>query len=317
MNNFWKNKKVVVTGASGFIGSHAVKALLEKGSEVTAVVSPNTEENRLKLIFGENLKKIKVGKANLQILEDCIKATERQDIILNFAALDGGSSFKTQHPAEIFRVNTEITLNMLEAAVRNKINRFLLMSSIEVYPKGLKEPIKEDYELKENFQEDINGYAWSKRLGEIAAKMYSKQYGLKIAIARAGNVYGPGDNLSKGRVIPTFINKLLRKEQLDLFDDGAQKIQLVYTSDLLEALFILIENYAVCDPINIVGNKTVTIKELSQVISVLISNNLNVKFPEKMPNIISNIKAQKVINLTEKVDLIKGLKEVIKFYDGQ
>ncbi|HEX8964802.1 MAG TPA: NAD(P)-dependent oxidoreductase [Patescibacteria group bacterium] len=315
MKNFWKDKKVVITGAAGFIGSHVVKSLLKKDANITAVVSPKTNQRRLRDIFKNETKNISIKKVDLLDAVACLKITKGQDIVLNFAAMDGGSKFKQEHSAEIFRTNIRIVLNMLDAAVANNIDRFLLMSSIEVYSKKTKFPIKEDVSWESS--DGANGYVWSKRFSEIVASMYAKNFGLKIAIARPGNVYGPGDatGVKKERVIPTFIHKVLKNETIELFDDGKQRKQFLYIDDLVMALLDLVEKYAICSPLILAAKEVVTIKKLANVINNLV-NNKKIKIPDsnkyKLPFDIT--KAKKVINFNPKTDLLKGLEKTFYYY---
>ncbi|MGI0058792.1 MAG: NAD-dependent epimerase/dehydratase family protein, partial [Nitrosotalea sp.] len=164
--------------------------------------------------------------------------------------------------------------------------------------------------------EETNGYIWSKRFSEEIAKIYAKNFGLKIAIARPGNVYGPGDitGIRKGRVIPTFIDKMRKKEEIELFEGGKQEKQFIFVDDLISAVLDLTELYAICDPVNIVGKEIVTIKQLSEIIKSLIygSTEKNVKFiMKKSKKIFSTSKLRKSVGFIPQYSLINGLKETI------
>jgi nucleoside-diphosphate-sugar epimerase len=321
MNSFWKNKKVLVTGASGFIGSHTIDALLERGAIVTAIVSPKTGKEKIKRNLGHVLKQAKIIKADLLSLNECLKITHNQNAVFNFAAMDGGVYFKMKYPAKIFRTNSQITLNMLEAARQNKANRFLLISSIEVYPGNLPSRVNEKYGSREGLDEKTEGYSWSKRFGEVAAKMYHKEHGMNIAVARLGNVYGPRDysDKEKGRVIPTFISQSLQGQDIRVAGDGMQERAFLYVADLVEALLNLMEKYAVCDPVNVASDKYITIRDLAGlVINIIGKNNKltleksDISFSRKRR--ISVNKAKKVIRLKEKETIETGLKKTINFF---
>ncbi len=317
MSNYWQNKKVLVTGGAGFIGSHAALELFKKKSKVTIVVSTDTKLNRLRKIYGLNLEKIIVKKIDLTNFDSFKNVTKDQEIVLNFAGLDGGSKFKVEHSAEIFRINNLITLNLLESCRINKVNKVLIMSSIDIYTQKLKSPIREDQFLI-NSSDDLNGYSMSKIFSEIAAKLYFEQYGLQIAIARSGNVYGPGDysGLEKGRVIPTFILNANENKDIKIWGDADQKKSFIYVTDLIENLLNLTKNYSNSDPVNIAGKKYVSLLELAnKIIQITESDSkasmLNVNKINKKERKISLNKANKVIKFYEKTSLEEGLKNII------
>lgn len=305
MSNFWKRKKVVITGAAGFIGSHVVDELTKKESIVTAVVSPKTSREKIKKNLQLSLKNINIQKADLTKFSDCQKIVKGQEIVLHLAAMDGGKVFKMKHDREIFTVNTQMVLNMLEASAAEHVMRFMLLSSIEI--------------LKDNEMED--GYKLSKIIAELAAKMYADEYGLKIAIARPGNVYGPRDYSSgeKQRVIPAFISHCLKGEKIDIWENTNSKISFLYVKDLVGALLKLTELYAVCDPVNIVSERTISLPDLALLIGKIVEKEVKLQFNKSRKFGINDItidmeKARQVISFKEEVSLEKGLKETIKYY---
>lgn len=323
MKNFWKGKKVLVTGGAGFIGSHIVDTLVQNGAAVTVIVSPKTNQHSINKSLKQVLNVIKILRADLTSLEETLLALKDQEVVLNFAAMDGGKSFKVAYPAQIYKTNTQIVQNVLEASRRNKIERLLIISSIEVYPDMTSSPIKESYAMVEDFSKNSDGYIWSKRFSEVAAKMYSQEYGMKIAVARLGNIYGPRDSLDKekGRVIPSFINQALKGENITIWGDGKVKRSFLYIDDLAKAVLALTERYAVCDPVNIAGSKVVSIKELAAIIIKEINSNSKIKFIKKnnilsKDKVISIEKAKKVIDFKESMNLVKGIRETINYFNA-
>lgn len=318
MKNFWLNKKVIVTGAAGFIGSHAVDALVNKGAKVTAIISHKHDSKDKKDNLNQSKNRIEILQCNLLGFEGCLNITKGQKIILNFAAMDGGRAYKAKHSVEMFRNNTQIVLNLLEAGRINNIDRILLMSSVEVYSKAF--PFKEDEGFVEGFISYENGYVWSKRFSEIVARMYSEQYGMKIAIARPSNTYGPRDciDLERGRVIPIFILEALRENSITIWGNGLQKNSFIYVSDLVDALLDLTEKYAVCDPVNIASEKVMSIKDLARIISRLLGKKTKLEFINNVNSttndrVINTQKAKKVISLKERVGLEEGLVRTIEY----
>ncbi len=301
--NFWKGKKVIVTGAAGFIGSHMVEALCEEGAVVTAVVSNNTPDGKINEILKNSLKIVKIKRADLLDFTSCKRILKNQDIVFNFAALDGSRTYKSEHSAEIFRSNIQIVSNILESARINNLDRVLLISSIEIYRK-----------------DDNDGYIHSKKFTEIAGKLFQNEYGMKIAIARLGNVYGPRDSAKeKGRVVPTFIARTLQNEDLTIWGKESQKTGFIFVSDLTQALMDLSENYSVCDPVDIVGSSAISILDLAKKVSNLTHSSSKITFKEiessqKTGKKITNLKAKRVIHFKEKFSLEEGLKNTIIYY---
>lgn len=314
MNQFWKGKKVLVTGAAGFVGSHVVDFLVNRNARVTALVSIR-KSNYPNL--SESIKRIKLIKGNLEDPDFCLRALRNQDIVLNFAAMDGGSKFKKEHSAEIFKTNSQVAINVLEAARKNRIQRLLLISSIEIYSESAPQPIKEKYGFAAGINEKIDGYAWSKRFSEIAAKMYNGQYGLNISIIRPGNIYGPRDHLSKGRVIPTFIKQALENREITLWNGGRQLKSFLYVKDFAKAALDIVEKYNLCDPVNLASGNYISIKNLAEFIikaakskSELKTVQSSLEFKEK---IIDIKKAKKIIKFIEHWDVESGVSEVVKY----
>lgn len=318
MKNFWKNKKVLVTGTSGFIGSNVCDLLVERGAKVSAVVSNNSNNSKIKKNLSVSQKYIKINKIDLLDFEAVLKVTKGVDIILNFAAKDGSATFKEDNSSQIYTENTNIVLNILEAARINKIERLLLISSIEIYSVKEKIPFKES-DTHYNLDEPANGYVWSKRFTEVAAKIYAKQHGLKIVVARPGNVYGPRDYAKeKGRVIPLFINKALKNEDITIWGDGLSKKSFIYVSDLAVALLDLVEHYVTSEPVNIAGKNITSIKNLAELIVKLTKSKSRIVFLKtdlaSLDRVANINKAKKMIKFNEKINMKDGLSKTIEYY---
>lgn len=313
MKNFWKNKRVLITGGAGFIGSNITKELIKRNSIIKITISKSTSEEELKQIFGKLLEKIEIQKVDLLSLKDCLKITKDIDVVLNFAALDGGAKFKKEHAKEIYKVNTGIARNILEASRLNSLDRVLLMSSIDVYPKNIKSRLSEnDADMTAR-----SGYIGSKVFSEKLAKKYYNKYGLKIAIARPGNIYGQGDkiNIKRARVIPTFIKKAIMDENIEILT--SENLSFLYIKDLVNALLDLTVKYAVCLPVNIASSNYISLSDLGKLIIKLSNSKSKIILRETNPNIksyniIDTSKAKQEIDFVEKENLRKGIESLIK-----
>jgi nucleoside-diphosphate-sugar epimerase len=316
MSSFWKGKKVLVTGGAGFIGSHLSKALVKNGAELTISVSSHTSSEKIAKNLGEMRTNNPVVRVDILSQSACDKIVRGHDAIFHMAALDGGTAYKLAYPADIFQQNVQMTLNILESAKKHNLKRVFLMSSIELYPVDAISPMDETILPFERLTDKRFGYAWSKRFLEIAAFFYAKQYDLPIAIARAGNVYGPNDQKDSGRVIPTFIQKIAKGEDVILWGDGQQRRSFLYVSDFVDAAITLSEKYAVCDPVNIASERVISMKELSEMIGRIMKKRIKISYKPAPSNIaedrIASVeKAKKCISFQEKKNLEDGLSDTV------
>lgn len=319
MKKFWNGKKVLVTGGAGFIGSYIVETLISYGANVTITVSPETSRKKVQTNLHEVLGRIRVKKVDLLSKESTVKACKGQEIILHFAALDGGKAFKKQNAELVYYVNLKMGMNILEAAKINVVNRLLLISSIEVYPPNTINPITEDQADLDNTKILFEGYPGAKRFIEREAMQYYKKYQLPIAIARLGNTYGPRDHIveEKKRVIPTFISQALHNEDITLWGDGLTEVSFIHAADLAPNVLNLVERYAVADPVNLVSAQYISLKALAEEIISLTKSKSKISFIKneayvKNNKVFSIDKAVKKIIFKEKISLQKGLKQTVK-----
>lgn len=324
MKNFWKNKKVLVAGGAGFIGSHVVEEILSRGAIVTITVSPKTSLKKVKQNLSDVYSRIRVIKVDLLSAKDTIRAGEDQDVILNFAGLDGGKTFKIQYPALLFATNVQMGLNILESARANNVKSVLIVSSIEVYTKSAKNPITEDQGFLIDAVNEIEGYAWAKRVIEIAAKNYHKQYAIPIAVARLGNIYGPRDYVQgdRVRVVSNFIKKAINGDDIAIAGDGLYEIPLLYVKDAVVGMLDLVEKYATADPVNLVSSTYISLKELAVVIKKVVGSSSKLHYQNgtgmitNKKRVFSNVKAKEIIEFNEKYTFEKGIKETFAYFQA-
>lgn len=319
MSNFWKDKKVVVTGAAGFIGSHVVDSLASREAKVTALVSPSTDEVKVQHTLHRSMKSINIQKVDLLDRYQAYEYVSGHDFIFHFAALDGGREFKAKHPAEIFIANVSMTINMLESAKNNNVNRFLFMSSIDVYPPN-KSGLIDEKEVDVSTLPIAAGYAWAKRTGEIASRLYAEQYGIGISIIRAGNIYGPRDYGvgEKARAIPSFIISAMKDEDIIIYGNGQFKKSFLYVDDFSKAALDSLEKFDVACPINVVSSHYITLEHLANLVIKKTNSKSRIKYIQnKEPNfekVFSNEKAKEHIGFSERTDLDTGIEETINWF---
>lgn len=318
--NFYDGKNVLVAGGAGFIGSHVAERLLALGAQV-CVATHDKSSKKFVTNLGSLAKKIKVFELDLKSAKDCGKCARGQGIIINLASSIGNMEFNRSH-ADILRENILIELNMLEAARMCGAQRYLLMSSAFVYPEGLAQPVKEEDSARGEIGESKFGYGWSKKANEAAARAYAKQYGLRIAIIRPSNVYGPRDNFFSGRglVIPSFIEKAFSPAgEIVVSGDGDQVRNFIYVQDCVEGMLLCLEKHAKADPVNIATRERTTINALAGKITKESGRQIKVRNDPSLPvgpkvMVPDCSKAEKLLGFRAKTGIDEGLAKTISWY---
>ena len=317
MRNFWTGKKVLVTGGTGFIGSFVAELLLQKGAKVTAT----TKSGRLKNV-SHLIKDLRIKKTDLTDPKETHKITKNQDIVLNLASKVAGIQFNINHPATMFSDNIKIAQNIASASVKNNIERLLMVSSACVYPRNCIIPTPETEGFLLDPEPTNLGYGWAKRVEELIARFHYQEFGLKVAIARPYNAYGPRDNFDPeiSHVIPGLIKRVFDDENpLVVWGSGKQTRSFLYAEDLARGLLEIAEKYPEADPINIGTDEEVTIAHLAKIIVNLSRKNTKIVFdktkPDGQPKRNCNTeKAKEKIGFKAKKNLEEGLKNTIDWY---
>ena len=309
--NFYKKKRILVTGGTGLIGTPLVKMLLEKGAEVTVVS------------LDQNLKKIKdykFLKLDLREFSNCMKACKNQDYVFHLAGVKGSPLMTKLKPASFLVPTVSFTFNMMEAARRSNVERFLLTSSIGVYSPS--KIFKEESVWKTFPSENDKFAGWAKRLCELQAEAYKVQYkSSNISIVRPANVYGPNDNfdIDNAMVIPSLINKIsTSKKVLKVWGNGSAIRDFIYADDVASGMLKILEK-KISYPVNLGSGNGVS--------SLNLVNNIKDNFKEKKIKIIwqknkpsgdkvrlmDTTKAQK-IGFKPVIPLSEGLRRTIDWY---
>lgn len=319
--NFWKGKKVLVTGGAGFIGSHLVDELTKSSARITvADVLPKNKTKNLKYLKNS----VKYIESDLRILENCLKATKSCEVVFNLAAKVGGVHYNIAHPATMFSDNVTININMLEAARKAGVERYLTVSSACVYPRFCTIPTPEVEGFDKDPEPTNFGYGWAKRMSELAAKTYAEEFGMKIGIVRPYNTYGPRDRFEEERshVTPALIKRAIDGEDpFIVWGTGTQTRAFIYVKDLVKGMILALENYPVPDPINLGTDNEITIRELVTLILKIAKKKPKVVFdttkPEGQPRRnCDNTKAKKILGFEAKTPLTEGLAETIEWYQS-
>jgi GDP-L-fucose synthase len=320
--DFYKGKKVVVTGGAGFVGSHVVEMLLERGAKIVVPVLPNSKCDFLKNVLGC----ISVIEADLSRRTDAEKSVAGQEIVLNLAASKGGGIANSmRRHASLFRDNLTPFLNVLEAARVAEVERFLVVSSACVYPRNAANPTPEEEGFKDAPEPANAGYGWSKRMEEYLGKAYAEEFGMKIAIARPYNCYGPRDDFFAPfqHVIPGLIKRIFDGENpLVVWGSGKQTRSFLYVTDFARGLLEVCEKYPFADPLNLGSSEEISIGDLAQLLIELTGAKMKIVFDATKPDgqprrTCDTSKAEAKIGFRAAVSLKEGLQKTIDWYKSQ
>lgn len=317
--SFWQKKRVLVTGGTGFIGSHLVEKLVAQKAQVT-VMSNSTIKNSPNLKAA--IRKIKFIKGDCRDLKEAKKACRHQDLVMNLAARVGGIEYNRTHQATMLRDNLLIASTMIEAARQAKVKRFLVVSSACIYPRHCFIPTPESEGFIDEPEPTNGGYGWAKRMAEKLGQYYAQEFGLNVAIVRPYNCYGPRDHFDpkSSHVIPALIKKVIDGQNpVIVWGSGKQTRAFLYVEDLVEGMMLALEKYPLADPINLGTDEEVSIRELIYKIVRLSGLKPKIKFdttkPDGSPRRNSdNRKAKEKIGFTAKTKLDEGLKKTIEWY---
>lgn len=315
---FWKNKKILVTGGAGFVGSHLVEKLVNFGASVT-VPTRNSESN---VEFLNSVrKKINVIVADLQDAKKCLRITKGMDVIMHLAKVAKGLSYNEGRQGYIFNKNMIPFINVLEGARVNGVERFLTVSSACIYPRNCTIPTPEKEGFKDIPEISNIGYGWAKRMCEFLSQAYAQEYGMNIAIARPYNAYGPRDDFGDdAHVIPSIIKRVLNNQDpLIIWGDGSQSRSFLYVDDLVDGLLLIAQKYPLADPINLGNNEETTIKELAELIVKLAGKKPKLIFDATKPTgqrrrKCDTTKLESILGYKTKVKLEDGLRKTIEWY---
>lgn len=310
-----KNKKVVVTGGAGFIGSHLAEELA-KNNEVIIIDNLSTGKigNIQHLLELDNVSFIKGDVRDLELLK---KSFENADYVFHQAAIPSVPR-SIKDPISTNEVNVNGTLNVLIAARDCDVKKVVYASSSSVYGDSPTLPKKESM-----LPNPLSPYAVSKLTGEYYCKVFSILYGLKTICLRYFNVYGPRQDPSSqyAAVIPKFISRILNNKPPIIYGDGKQTRDFTFVKDVVYANILAAETQAQ-GIFNIATGKRISIHDLAHKIMNIIGKHLNIIYDKPRPGDIRDSladisKAIAKINYKPKYSLDKGLEVTIKWFQKQ
>lgn len=295
-----KNKKVLVTGACGFIGSHLVERLLDEGCEVRAFVFYNSFNHWgwLETLSKEKLDKIEIFTGDVRDPSGVRTAVKGVDVIFHLAALIS-IPFSYHSPDSYVDTNIKGTLNILQAARDYKVERVLVTSTSEVYGTAKYVPIDENHP-----RQGQSPYSASKIGADYIAESFYRSFGIPVVIVRPFNTYGPRQ--SARAVIPTIITQLLSGEKEIKLGSLHPTRDLVFVKDTVEGFVRIAKcDKAIGQEINIATNREISIGDLAKLIINKINPDAKIKTDEKRIR-PENSEVERLLGSNEKLKNLTG-----------
>lgn len=305
-------KRILITGAAGFLGSHLCDKFIKEGYYVIAM--DNLITGDLKNI--EHLFKLENFEFSHHDVTKFIHVPDRLDYILHFASPASPIDY-LKIPIQTLKVGSLGTHNLLGLA-KEKSARILIASTSEIYGDPLVHPQTEEYFGNVNTIGPRGVYDEAKRFQESITMAYHRFHGLDTRIVRIFNTYGPRMRLNDGRVIPAFIGQALRGEDLTIFGDGLQTRSFCYVSDQVEGIYkLLLSEYSL--PVNIGNPHEITIKDFANEIISLTQTSQRVTYKElpqndplqRQPDISL---AKEILGWEPKVNRSEGMKLTLDYF---
>jgi GDP-L-fucose synthase len=312
LNEFWKNRKILLTGGAGFLGTQIVKNLIHnRGVLESQITIPRS------------------NKTDLRRWNNCVQAVNDVDLVIHLAARVGGIGFNQKYPGTLFFDNIMMGVQLMEAARLAKVKKFVQVGTVCAYPKFTPVPFKEE-DLWNGYPEETNApYGIAKKALLVMAQAYRQQYGMDVIYLLPVNLYGPGDNfdLESSHVIPAFVRKLTEAvskgdEQVIVWGTGMASREFLYVEDAAEGIIAATEKYDKPAPVNLGSGKEITIKELVEVVAKITGFKGKIIWDASRPDgqprrCLDTKRANVEFGFESKTDLFTGLKETIEWYKKQ
>jgi GDP-L-fucose synthase len=305
---FWDNKRVLVTGGVGFLGSFLVEKLKEKGVNEENIRIPRSKDT------------------DLRHWENCVEAVKDIDIVIHLAARVGGIGYNQKYPGSLFYDNAIMGIQLMEAARQEEVEKFVVVGTVCAYPKFTPVPFREE-NLWNGYPEETNApYGLAKKMLLVQSQAYRQQYGFNSIFLLPVNLYGPRDNfdLESSHVIPALIRKFTEairnnKKEVVVWGTGKASREFLYVEDAARGIILATEKYNKPEPVNLGAGFEITIKGLVELIAEFTEFHGEIKWdtskPDGQPRRRLDVSKAKIeFGFKAKTDFREGVKMTIEWY---
>jgi len=306
--NYFSDKKILVTGGAGFLGSNVVSQLKNKVADPSQIIIPRSKD------------------LDLRDWDNCQKVLDDVDIVIHLAAKVGGIGYNQAHPAELFYDNAIMGIQLLEAARRKDIKKFVIVGTVCAYPKFTPVPFREE-DIWNGYPEETNApYGLAKKMLLVQSQAYRDQYGFNSIYLLPVNLYGPGDNFNpeSSHVMPALIKKIVdakkaETKEVEIWGTGKATREFIYIEDAARGILLATEKYNSKDPVNIGSGKEITIRNLVDLISNEVGYRGQIKWDYNKPDgqprrWLNTDKAKTAFGFEAKISIEEGIKKTVDWY---
>ncbi len=332
--SFWSNKRVVVTGGAGFLGSFVIEKLIERGARDILVPHLEnydlTDRGSICSLLNDAMLPVEKRPTSLNptgFTPSQLPTFQPSDlIIIHLAAHVGGIGANREHPAEFFYDNLMMGVELIHQAWQSGVGKFVAIGTVCAYPKFTPVPFKED-DLWMGYPEETNApYGLAKKMLLVQSQAYRQQYGFNSIYLLPVNLYGPRDNFdpASSHVIPALIRKAIEAQErgepeMVAWGDGSPTREFLYVEDAAEGILTAAEKYNGADPVNLGSGYEISIKDLTEMIIRLTGFQGKLMWDTSKPNGqprrgLDVTRAEKYFGWRAQMTFEEGLKRTIAWF---